>query len=72
MAIWDDSVMLMKIGVKTGIMLTREDHLKGRVKLADRYYAYKREGLPCRVCGKKIKLELFYARKLYWCSGCQK
>jgi endonuclease-8 len=72
LAIWDDAVKLMKIGVKTGLMLTREGFLSGRVLLADRYHVYKREGLPCISCGKKVKLELFYGRKLYWCNSCQR
>jgi endonuclease-8 len=72
LSIWDDAVALMKIGVKTGIMLTREGFLKGRVLVAERYNVYKREGLPCRICGKKVKLELFYGRKLYWCNTCQR
>jgi endonuclease-8 len=72
LAIWDDAVKLMKIGVKTGLMLTREGFLTGRVLVNDRYHVYKREGLPCRSCGKKVKLELFYGRKLYWCNSCQR
>ena len=72
LAIWDDAVTLMKIGVRTGLMLTRDDFLKSKVSLEDRYYVYKREGLPCRNCGKKVKLELFYSRKLYWCNTCQR
>jgi formamidopyrimidine-DNA glycosylase len=72
LGLWDDAVKLMKIGVKTGMMLTRESFLRGRVLLEDRYYVYKREGLPCRQCGKKVKLELFYGRKLYWCNTCQR
>jgi endonuclease VIII len=72
LGIWDDAVTLMKIGVKTGLMLTRDDFLKGKVPTEDRYYVYKREGLPCRNCGKRVKLELFYGRKLYWCNTCQR
>jgi endonuclease-8 len=72
LAIWDDAVKLMRIGVKKGVMLTRDDHLTGRVKLEDRYFVYKREGLPCRVCNKKVAMEEFLARKLYWCPKCQR
>jgi endonuclease-8 len=72
LAIWDDAMKLMKIGVKTGFMLTREGFLKARVPIELRYYVYKRAGLPCRECGKKVKLELFYGRKLYWCNSCQR
>lgn len=71
-AIWDDAVELMKLGVKTGLMLTRDEFLRATVAPKDRYYVYKREGLPCRVCGKKVKIELFHGRKLYWCNTCQR
>lgn len=70
--IWEDSLRLMPIGVRTGLMLTREGYLSRRPKLADRYYVYKREGLPCRECGQEITLELMAARKLYFCGRCQK
>jgi endonuclease-8 len=72
LGIWDDSVKLMRIGVKKGMMLTRDDFLTGRVLLKDRYFVYKREGLPCRVCNKKVMMEEFLARKLYYCAKCQK
>jgi endonuclease VIII len=70
-AIWDDAVALMEIGVKRGIMLTRDGYLKGQVSKANRYYTYKREGLPCRECGHGISIELMATRKLYWCAACQ-
>jgi len=38
---------------------------------ADRHWVYKREGLPCRVCGTHITVEEMAARKLYWCPKCQ-
>lgn len=72
LAIWDDAVKLMRIGVKKGIMLTRDDYLTGRVLKEDRYYVYKREGLPCRQCNKKVVVEEFLARKLYFCPSCQR
>ena len=72
LAIWDDAVKLMRIGVKKGVMLTRDDHLSGTVLVKDRYFVYKREGLLCRVCSKKVVVEEFLARKLYWCPKCQR
>ncbi len=69
---WFDAVALMKIGVRTGIMLTRDDYLKGRPAIVDRYFVYKREGLPCRNCLNPISIEVLNSRKLYWCSRCQK
>lgn len=70
-AIWQDAVALMPLGVKTGLMLTREGFLKAKTKKADRYYVYKREGLACRECGNLISIEIMATRKLYFCSACQ-
>lgn len=69
--IWSDAQRLMKIGVKKGIMLTREDKLRGRPKVSDRYYVYKRQGLRCRECRGMVSISLMQARKLYWCEACQ-
>ena len=70
-AIWEDAVALMPLGVKTGYMLTREGFLSAKTKKIDRYYLYKREGLPCRECGNPISIEILATRKLYFCSHCQ-
>ena len=70
--IWEDSVKLLKVGVAKGVMITRDELFNKRPKKADRYFTYKREGLPCRVCETNISIELMAARKLYWCAGCQK
>lgn len=75
-ALWADWVKLLRIGVETGLMLTM-DGLRGRARQAaidnreDRHWVYKREGLPCRVCGTAITLETMQQRKLYWCANCQ-
>ena len=70
--IWEDAARLMRIGVKKGMMLTREDKLRGRPKISDRYYVYKRQGLRCRECGGVVSISLMQARKLYWCESCQR
>lgn len=69
--IWDDSVKLLKVGVATGFMITREELFKKRPKKGDRNFVYKREGLPCRTCGTNLAIEIMATRKLYWCPGCQ-
>ena len=69
--IWSDAQRLMRIGVKKGIMLTREDKLRGRPKVGDRYYVYKRQGMACRECGGVVSIALMQGRKLYWCGACQ-
>ncbi|MFZ4895647.1 Fpg/Nei family DNA glycosylase [Plantibacter sp. Mn2098] len=75
--IWRDWVVLLGIGVETGQMMTMDDLEPAEYRLAmanraDRHWVYKREGLPCRVCGTNIVLEEMGARKLYWCPNCQR
>lgn len=69
--IWNDSVNLLKVGVKTGFMITRDELFSKRPNKDERNFVYKREGLPCRVCGTNVSLEIMASRKLYWCVGCQ-
>jgi len=70
-SIWDDSVKLLKIGVKTGFMITRDELFAKHPSKEDRNFVYKREGKPCRNCRAEIKIELMAGRKLYWCPKCQ-
>ena len=70
-ALWVDSVKLMRVGVKTGFMITRDNLLGKNPRKEDRNFVYKREGEPCRRCGSLIRIELMATRKLYWCATCQ-
>lgn len=71
-ALWRDWSRLLKIGVETGYMLTidtrspvqRQRQLDSRDA---RHWVYRREGLPCRVCGTIVRMEIIGDRKLYWC-----
>lgn len=70
--LWRDWGRLLRIGVETGQMMTMDDldpeaHRKAMASREDRHWVYKREGLPCRVCGTHIVMELLGGRKLYWC-----
>ncbi|WP_158863869.1 Fpg/Nei family DNA glycosylase [Leifsonia sp. AG29] len=70
--LWRDWVHLLAIGVETGQMMTMDDldeesYRKAMAKREDRHWVYKREGLPCRVCGTHILIEELGGRKLYWC-----
>jgi endonuclease-8 len=76
-ALWKDWAALLADGVKTGVMVTRNDlDASGRSRALrsakDRYFVYKREGLPCRTCGAGVQMELMAARKLYFCPRCQR
>ncbi|GHD78283.1 endonuclease-8 [Salinibacterium amurskyense] len=74
--LWRDWAHLLEIGVRTGQMmtmdgLTGDDYTAALASRDDRHWVYHREGLPCRVCGANIAMELASARKLYWCPSCQ-
>jgi endonuclease-8 len=71
-ALWKDWTKLLTIGVETGQMMTMDrlskaDYQKALAKRDDRHWVYKREGLPCRICGTNIVMEIMGGRKLYWC-----
>ncbi|GAB3143410.1 Fpg/Nei family DNA glycosylase [Marisediminicola antarctica] len=71
-ALWRDWSKLLKLGVQHGQMMTM-DRLGAKQKAAalahreDRHWVYHRAGLPCRVCGTPIAVEMAAGRKLYWC-----
>jgi endonuclease-8 len=71
-ALWKDWTKLLKIGVKTGQMLTMDGLGKKKYEAAlanreDRHWVYHRTGEPCRVCGTPVVMELAAGRKLYFC-----
>ncbi|WP_258725694.1 Fpg/Nei family DNA glycosylase [Cellulomonas sp. NS3] len=75
-ALWQDWTVLLADGIRTGVMLTREDlDEAGRARaLVDRdarHWVYRRAGLPCHVCGTAVQVEDMATRKLYWCPVCQ-
>lgn len=75
--LWKDWSKLLADGVKTGVMMTRNDldaaGRKRALRVArERYFVYKREGLPCRVCGVTVQMDLMATRKLYFCPQCQR
>ncbi|WP_150308594.1 Fpg/Nei family DNA glycosylase [Planctomonas psychrotolerans] len=70
--LWRDWTKLLRKGVEVGQMLTMDGLRGARLDAAlasrdDRHWVYKREGLPCRVCGTHIVMEPMGGRKLYWC-----
>jgi len=75
-ALWDDWAVLLADGIRTGIMLTREDlsPAQREAALTDpslRHWVYHRTGLPCLVSGTPVVVEEMATRKLYWCPVCQ-
>ena len=37
-----------------------------------RYYVYRRQGEPCRVCGSRVRTKVVAGRNLFWCGRCQR
>ena len=78
-AVWDDLVELMTEGVRTGrIDTVRPEHTPeamGRAPRKDDHggevYVYRRNGMPCHVCGKNVRTEVLVGRNLFWCPRCQ-
>ena len=72
---WDDLKVLLRAGVRAGHIVTTEredrDRRSGTARREDRFYVYRRQGLPCRRCGTEVRTELMVARNLFWCPVCQ-
>jgi endonuclease-8 len=79
-ALWDDLVELMGEGVRTGrIDTVRPEHTPeamGRRPRQDDHggevYVYRRNGMPCHVCGRAVRTAELQGRNLFWCSQCQR
>jgi formamidopyrimidine-DNA glycosylase len=74
--LWRDWVTLLRIGVKSGQMMTMDGLTVGKKRAAlanraDRHWVYHRTGEPCRICSTPIQMEMMEARKLYFCPTCQ-
>ncbi len=75
-ALWKDWVGLLKIGVKTGQMLTIDGLTASQKRAAlanrdDRHWVYRRASEPCRICATPIVVDIMESRKLYFCPTCQ-
>jgi formamidopyrimidine-DNA glycosylase len=72
-AVWDDLVLLLRDGVRRGRIVTVApgERPRGRVRLEDAHYVYRRTGLPCRRCGTPVVTRVHLTRNLFWCPTCQ-
>lgn len=72
---WPDLRTLLRAGVRAGHIVTtaREDRDRrsGPARREDRFYVYRRHGLPCRRCGTEVRTQVMAGRNLYWCPVCQ-
>lgn len=78
--IWTDLATLMPQGVLDNrIDTVRPEHTPeamGRPPRVDDHggevYVYRRNGMPCYVCGSMIKTKVVEGRNLFWCGRCQR
>lgn len=78
--LWDDLVVLMAQGVRTGrIDTVRPEHepeAMGRAPRVDDHggevYVYRRAGQRCLVCGSTVRTAVLAGRNLFWCGRCQR
>jgi formamidopyrimidine-DNA glycosylase len=70
-AMWRDLVRVMEHGAIHGRIVTTlpQDREKrtGAVRRTDRFYVYRRDGLPCRRCGTLIRTAVLGNRNVFWC-----
>ena len=77
---WSDLVELMTAGTKRGridtVRIEHSPEAMGRPARKDRHggevYVYRRESMPCILCGTGIAMADMQGRKLYWCPACQR
>lgn len=73
--LWTDVAAVMADGVAAGRIITTQPEHRGDVSqpvpVTEAHYVYKRQGLPCRICGTSVAMTDMAARKLYWCPTCQ-
>ncbi|WP_380167573.1 Fpg/Nei family DNA glycosylase [Jannaschia sp. R86511] len=74
-AVWDDLVVLMRAGARSGRIITTErehrERRSGPARREDAHYVYRRHGRPCRLCGTTVEVADLLGRRLYWCPTCQ-
>ena len=74
-SIWKDAVALMPAAMVDRRIVTTKPadrpHKKGPVLKEEAHYVYRRNGLPCFVCGTVVKKQEMAGRNLFWCPTCQ-
>ena len=72
-AVWSESGRLLKIGVRTGRIITTDPveigRPRSRMRSADALYVYHRE--HCRRCGSNIATVVLGGRPIQFCPECQ-
>ena len=74
-SIWKDAVALMPAAMADRRIVTTKPadrpHKRGQALKEEAHYVYRRNGLPCFVCGAIVKKQEMAGRNLFWCPTCQ-
>jgi endonuclease-8 len=74
-SIWKDAEELMPAAMIDRRIVTtlpkHRPHKSGKVLKEEAHYVYRRQGLPCFVCGTIVKKQEIAGRNLFWCPRCQ-
>lgn len=83
-AIWADLSELMRWGVRTGRIITRDEVLADvaqavaagqdarTLDVPRDFSVYQRSGEPCLRCGSRIRHTVLAGRNMFWCGNCQR
>ncbi|MGO1973378.1 MAG: Fpg/Nei family DNA glycosylase [Propionibacteriaceae bacterium] len=80
LALWADLLELMPQGVRDNqIDTVRSEHTPEQMRREPRVddhggevYVYRRNQMPCWVCGSRVRTEVLAGRNLFWCGRCQR
>lgn len=74
-SIWKDAEVLMPAAMVDRRIVTTKPadrpHKRGQALKEEAHYVYRRNGLPCFVCGTVVKKQEMAGRNLFWCPACQ-
>lgn len=74
-SIWKDAGVLMPAAMIDRRIITTKPsdrpHSRGKALKEEAHYVYRRNGLPCFVCGIVVKKQEVAGRNLFWCPVCQ-
>jgi endonuclease-8 len=74
-SMWTDAGVLLRAGMIDRRLVSTKPgdrpHRKAPVLKEEAHYVYRRNGLPCFVCGTVVKKQEMAGRNLFWCPTCQ-
>lgn len=67
-----EMVVPWRDGAEAESRLVRRPLYESRAPLPREFAVYQRTGLPCLVCGSRIRTTVVAGRNLFWCGRCQR